>query len=134
MLYVFLQPSYMTMLTCVSLLSVAGRGKKKTMMYLMPMMAFFHLKALIVPILQAVLFIKKVLVLAAVFLPSLLSLVKLCKKPHHHYMPLFAEPEHPSDYHSDYSPHYGKEYDRRRRSREIGQAMAYRAYSNGNTY
>jgi len=47
-------------------------------------------------------------------------------------MPWYPEHEHTIEYHPDYSPYYGKEYVRRRRSREIGQAMAYRAYSNGN--
>jgi hypothetical protein len=103
-------------------------------MYLLPLISFFHLKALIVPILLAVLFIKKVLILGVIFLPSLLSLVKLCKPLHHQHAPWYPEHEPPSDYHSEYAPHYGKEYASRRRSREIGQAMAYRAYSNGNTH
>jgi hypothetical protein len=115
------------------LLSGARREKKKTtMMFLLPLLSFFHMKALLIPILLAVLFIKKILVLGVIFLPSLLSLVKLCR-PLRHHTTWIAEYEPDFDHHSEYSPHYhGKEYgNRRRRSREIGQAMAYRAYSNG---
>jgi hypothetical protein len=99
------------------------------MMYLLPLVSFFHLKTLLIPILLAVLFIKKVLVLAVVFLPSLLSLVKFCK-PQHHHTPWYPDHDHPIDHHLEYSPNYGKEYPSRRRSRETGKAMAYRAYSN----
>ncbi|KDR17760.1 hypothetical protein L798_07501 [Zootermopsis nevadensis] len=117
-----------------SLKGVAGRGKKKTMMYLLPLISFFHLKALLVPILLAVLFIKKVLILAIIFLPSLLSLVKWCKPMHHQHTPWYPEHEPHAEYHSEYFPHYGKEYASRRRSREIGQAMAYQAYRNDKSY
>jgi hypothetical protein len=114
---------------------VASRGKKKTLMYLLPLVSFFHLKALLIPILLAVLFIKKLMVLGVIFLPSLLSLVKWCKPQHHHYSPWLSDHEPPhSDYHAEYSPHYGKEYSSRRRGREIREAMAYRAYKNGNFY
>jgi hypothetical protein len=108
--------------------------KKKNMMFLLPLLSFFHLKIILVPILLAVLFIKKILVLAVIFLPSLLSLVKLCK-PFKHHPTWIAEYEPEIDHHAEYTPYYhGKEYgNRRRRSREIGQAMAYRAYSNGET-
>ena len=116
------------------LISVASRGKKKTLMYLLPLVSFFHLKALLIPILLAVLFIKKLMVLGIIFLPSLLSLVKWCKPQHHHYSPWTPDHEPPSDYHADYSPYYGKEYTSRRRGRDIKQAMAYRAYKNGNTF
>jgi hypothetical protein len=116
------------------LISVASRGKKKTLMYLLPLVSFFHLKALLIPILLAVLFIKKLMVLGIIFLPSLLSLVKWCKPQHHHYSPWTPDHESPSDYHADYSPYYGKEYTSRRRGRDIKQAMAYRAYKNGNTF
>jgi hypothetical protein len=100
-------------------------------MFLLPLISFFHLKALLVPILLAVLFIKKILVLAVIFLPSLLSLVKLCK-PFHHHPTWVAEYEHDIDHPSEYAPYFhGKEYgSRRRRIREIGQALAYRAHSN----
>ncbi|XP_069679288.1 uncharacterized protein [Periplaneta americana] len=89
-----------------TLKEVASRDKKKTLMFLLPLISFFHLKALLVPILLAVLFIKKLLVLGVVFLPSLLSLVKWCKPMHHHHVPWYPEPEPPIDYHSEYSPHY----------------------------
>jgi hypothetical protein len=113
------------------LISGARRDKKRNMMFLLPLIAFFQLKVLLVPILLAVLFIKKLLVLAVIFLPSLLSLVKLCR-PFRHPPTWIAEYEHDIDHHSEYSPSFhGKEYGSRRRSREIGQAMAYRAYSNG---
>jgi hypothetical protein len=113
------------------LISAARRDKKKNLMFLLPLISFFHLKALLVPILLAVLFIKKILVLGVIFLPSLLSLVKLCKPLHRHYPTWIAEYEPEMDHHSEYHPHYhGKEYGSRRRSREIGQAMAYRAHSN----
>jgi hypothetical protein len=102
------------------------------MMFLLPLISFFHLKALLVPILLAVLFIKKIMVLGVIFLPSLLSLVKLCKPLHRHYPSWVAEYEPEID-HSEYYPHYhGKDYGSRRRSRETGEAMAYRAYRNVN--
>ena len=116
------------------LISVASRGKKKTLLYLLPLVSFFHLKALLVPILLAVLFMKKLMVLGVIFLPSLLSLVKWCKPQHLHYSPWIPDHEPPSDYHAEFNPHYGKEIINRRRGREIREAMAYRAYKNGNTY
>jgi hypothetical protein len=116
------------------LISVAGRGKKKTLMYLLPLISFFHLKALLVPILLAVLKMKKLMVLGVIFLPSLLSLVKWCKPQHQHFSPWIQDHEPSSDYHAEYFPHYGKEHTTRRRGREIREAMAYRAYKNGNTY
>jgi hypothetical protein len=112
---------------------VASRGKKKTLMYLLPLISFFHLKALLVPILLAVLFIKKLLVLSVIFLPSLLSLVKWCK-PHHHYSAWVPDYDPPSDYHAEYAPHYGKEYISRRRGRDTRAAIAYQAYKNRNIY
>ncbi|KAJ4450950.1 hypothetical protein ANN_02385 [Periplaneta americana] len=113
--------------------AVASRDKKKTLMFLLPLISFFHLKALLVPILLAVLFIKKLLVLGVVFLPSLLSLVKWCKPMHHHHVPWYPEPEPPIDYHSEYSPHYGKEYATRRRSREVRRNEAQDLAFRGNT-
>jgi hypothetical protein len=112
-------------------ISGGRREKKKNMMFLLPLIAFLQLKALLVPILLAVLFIKKLMILAVVFLPSLLSLVKLCKPFRRH--PVWpVEYEHEIDHQSEYFPSsHGKEYGSRRRSREIGQAMAYRAHSNG---
>ncbi|KAJ9592968.1 hypothetical protein L9F63_015338, partial [Diploptera punctata] len=74
-------------------------------MFLLPLISFFHLKALLVPVLLAVLFIKKLLVLGVIFLPSLLSMVKFCKPSHHHHMPWFSEPEPAYEYH-EYTPHY----------------------------
>jgi hypothetical protein len=104
------------------------------MMLLLPLISFFHLKALLVPILLAVLFIKKILMLGVIFLPSLLSLVKLCKPLHRHYPSWVAEYEPEIDHHSEYYPHYhGKEYGSRRRSRETEEAMAYRGYSSANS-
>jgi hypothetical protein len=116
------------------LISTERREKKKNLMFLLPLISFFHLKALLVPTMLGVLFIKKILVLAIIFMPSLLSLVKLCKPFHHHHTTWTAEYEPDIEHHSEHSPHYyGKEYGSRwRRGREIGQAMAYRAYSNGN--
>lgn len=62
-----------------------ARGKKKKVALLLPLLLFLKLKALLVPTLLGVLFIKKALVLAAVFLPAVLSLIKVCKTPQHHH-------------------------------------------------
>lgn len=61
-----------------------ARGKKKKLAILLPLLSLlslFKVKLLLVPILLTVLFIKKLLVLAALFLPTILSTLKICKVP-----------------------------------------------------
>lgn len=65
-------------------LGTEARGKKKKLAILLPLLslfALFKLKLLLVPILLTVLFVKKILVLAALFLPTILSTLKVCKVP-----------------------------------------------------
>ncbi|XP_047111755.1 uncharacterized protein LOC124788528 [Schistocerca piceifrons] len=62
-----------------------ARGKKKKAAIVLPLILFMKLKALLIPTLLGVLFIKKLLVLAAVFLPALLHYLKACKMPYHHH-------------------------------------------------
>ncbi|XP_065351202.1 uncharacterized protein LOC135946769 [Cloeon dipterum] len=60
-----------------------SRGKKKKLQLLLPLLIlfkFFKLKVLLIPILLGVLAIKKILILAAVFLPSVIGLLKFCKQ------------------------------------------------------
>ncbi|KAF4528605.1 hypothetical protein B566_EDAN009209 [Ephemera danica] len=107
-----------------------SRGKKKKLQLLLPLLIlfkFFKLKVLLIPILLGVLAIKKILILAAIFLPSILSVLKFCKQ-----QPLYHEYSAAPAY--DYgvtgyaapgsSGSYGKEiYSRRNYD---AQALAYR--------
>lgn len=99
---------------------VSGRGKKLKL--LLPLALFFKLKTILLPILLGVLVIKKMLIAAAVLLPSLLGLVKICKHHHHGH-------HHYSDWSSgagsEYSPSYYPLHDS---SRRHAMQQAYRAY------
>ncbi|CAG2062135.1 unnamed protein product, partial [Timema podura] len=100
-----------------------GRHRKKKIALLIPLLFFFKLKVISVIILVSVLFIKKMILIAGVLLPSLLSMVKVCKPhhPHHHsyYAPTGYEAG--EEVHEDYAESYGhhhhpyhyKEYARR---------------------
>ena len=112
-----------------------GRGKKKKIYLLLPLLLFFKLKMLLVPILLGVLFIKKLLILGAVLLPSLMSLVKLCK-PNlpHSYAGWNSAPDASGEYSTGYSHSlpYHSEYHGRRTARWEPQALAYRGYQRSN--
>lgn len=114
-------------------LSVAeGRGKKKKLALWLPLLLFFKLKALLVPILLSVLFIKKLLILAAVLFPSLISLVKLCKPHHgHSYSGYTSGPDVSAEYSSGYDhsgPYHAEYHHGRRNGRWNPQSLAYRGY------
>ncbi|PNF33308.1 hypothetical protein B7P43_G07743 [Cryptotermes secundus] len=112
-----------------------GRGKKKKVALLLPLLLFLKLKALLVPILLGVLFIKKLLILAAILLPSLLSFIKLCKPSHgHSYSGWISAPDISGDYSSGYSHSggYHGDYHGRRSSRWAPHSMAYRGYHRAN--
>ncbi|XP_067008003.2 uncharacterized protein [Anabrus simplex] len=109
-----------------------GRGKKKKLALLLPLALAFKIKALLVPTLLGVLFIKKLLVLGAVLLPGLLSYVKYCRPPpHHHTHAVHTGYSADFDSASEFSsgpgfaapPHY-KDYPSRRHNN-----VAYRAYN-----
>jgi hypothetical protein len=112
-----------------------GRGKKKKVALLLPLLLFLKLKALLVPILIGVLFIKKLLILGAIVLPSLLSFIKLCKPSHgHSYSGWSSAPDVSAEYSSGYShtgPYHG-DYHGRRSSRWAPHSMAYRGYQRAN--
>jgi hypothetical protein len=112
-----------------------GRGKKKKLALLLPLLFFFKLKALLIPILLGVLFIKKLLILGAIVFPSLLSLVKLCKPHHgHSYSGWSSGPDVSAEYSSGYghpAPYHG-EYHGRRTGRWDPQSVAYRGYHRPN--
>ncbi|XP_059468632.1 uncharacterized protein LOC132192612 [Neocloeon triangulifer] len=111
-----------------------SRGKKKKLQLLLPLLIlfkFFKLKVLLIPILLGVLAIKKILLLAAVFLPSIVGLLKFCKQ-----QPFYHEYSAPAAY--DYgvtsyaagggassASTYGKDLYARRNYE--AQNMAYRA-------
>lgn len=67
--------------------SFGGRGlkKKKAAMLLPIVMLFklFKIKVIVALTLAAVIFIKKVILLFALFAPSYLQMLKICKVPHH---------------------------------------------------
>ncbi|XP_021923158.1 uncharacterized protein LOC110831454 [Zootermopsis nevadensis] len=112
-----------------------GRGKKKKLALWLPLLFFVKLKALLIPILLGVLFIKKLLILAAILLPSLLSLLKLCK-PHqgHSHSGWSSGPDVSSEFSSGYGhpgPYHG-EYHGRRTGRWDPQSVAYRGYHRTN--
>ncbi|XP_069679290.1 uncharacterized protein [Periplaneta americana] len=112
-----------------------GRGKKKKLALLLPLLLFFKLKVLLVPILLSVLFIKKLLILAAVLFPSLLSLVKFCKPHHgHSYSGWSSGPDSSAEYSTGYghaAPYHG-DYHSRRSARWDAQSLAYRGYHRNN--
>jgi hypothetical protein len=112
-----------------------GRGKKKKVALLLPLLLFLKLKALLVPILIGVLFIKKLLILGAILLPSLLSFIKLCKPSHgHSYAGWSSAPDASAEYSSGYShpgPYHG-DYHGRRSSRWAPHSLAYRGYHGTN--
>lgn len=101
-----------------------SRGKKKKLSILLPLLSLFGLmkiKLLLVPILLTVLFIKKIIVLAALFLPTILSTLKICKmmNPAQHPHAQFSGAEVNADYsggyaHSNYAQTanagYGKDW------------------------
>lgn len=113
-----------------------GRGKKKKLALVLPLILFLKLKMLLVPILLSVLFIKKLLILGAVLLPSLMSLVKLCKPPPHAhgYSGWSSGPDASAEYSTGYSHSvpYHSEYHGRRTARWEPQALAYRGYQRAN--
>lgn len=66
---------------------------------MMVLLKFGVVKALLIPILLGVLFIKKMIVLGVMALPSVLSMLKACK---------IVPPYHPHSYHSEvYQPVMG---------------------------
>ncbi|GLH04042.1 Uncharacterized protein GBIM_09829 [Gryllus bimaculatus] len=106
-----------------------ARGKKKKIALLLPLALFFKIKALLIPILLGVLIIKKLLVVAAVLLPSLLGLVKVCKPAHHHGQ---AYTLHSTDWSSAAGSEYGPPaygYPGHDGSRRHAHVAAYRAYA-----
>jgi hypothetical protein len=109
-----------------------GRGKKKKLALWLPLLLFFKIKVLLVPILISVLIIKKILILGAVLLPTLLSLIKSCKHHGHSYSGWSSGPEVSTDYSTGYSHGgpYHAEY--RRAGRWDPQSMAYRGYHRTN--
>ncbi|CAF4869329.1 unnamed protein product [Pieris macdunnoughi] len=85
-----------------------GRGKKKKLAIMIPflnLMATLKTKMLLIPILLGVMLIKKLLLVAALLLPSLLSTLKACKQHHPmtHYSYFGSDSQ---DYNSDYSNSY----------------------------
>ncbi|CAG4970356.1 unnamed protein product [Colias eurytheme] len=85
-----------------------GRGKKKKLAIMIPflnLLATLKTKMLLIPILLGVMLIKKLLLVAALLVPSLLSTLKACK--HHHPMTHYSYfGSDASDYNSDYSNSY----------------------------
>lgn len=86
-----------------------ARGKKKKLAILIPLLtllATIKTKFLLVPIFLAVMLIKKLLLAAALFVPSLLSTLKACKHQHPmtHYS-YFGNSDS-TDYNSDYGNTY----------------------------
>ncbi|XP_034837307.1 uncharacterized protein [Maniola hyperantus] len=86
-----------------------ARGKKKRLAIMIPflnLLATLKVKMLLIPILLAVMLIKKVLLIAALLLPGLLSTLKACKQHHHpmsHYSYFGSDS---SDYNADYANTY----------------------------
>ncbi|PSN40903.1 hypothetical protein C0J52_18725, partial [Blattella germanica] len=108
-----------------------GRGKKKKLALLVPLLLFFKLKVLLVPILLGVLFIKKLLILATVLFPSMLSLVKFCKPHHgHSYSGWSSGPDTSGEYSTGYGhvASYHGDYHGRRSARWDDRASPYRGY------
>ncbi|XP_046973050.1 uncharacterized protein LOC124539750 [Vanessa cardui] len=86
-----------------------GRGKKKKLAIMIPLLnllATLKTKMLLIPILLGVMLIKKLLLVAALLLPSLLSTLKACK--HHHPMTHYSYfgGDSSSDFNSDYGSSY----------------------------
>ncbi|XP_050685635.1 uncharacterized protein LOC126980057 [Leptidea sinapis] len=85
-----------------------GRGKKKRLAIMIPflnLLATLKTKMLLIPILLGVMLIKKLLLVAALLLPSLFSTLKACKQHHPstHYSYFGSDS---SDYNSDYANNY----------------------------
>ncbi|KAJ2940083.1 hypothetical protein O0L34_g14120 [Tuta absoluta] len=84
-----------------------SRGRRKKLALIVPLitlLAAVKTKLMLIPILLAVLFIKKLLLIAALFLPSLLNTLKHCKKHHASYSYFGANDA--SDFSSDYGSSY----------------------------
>nr|CAD7438368.1 unnamed protein product [Timema bartmani] len=110
------------------------RLKKKHLLLLIPL-GFLHMKLLILPILLIVLFIKKVIMIVILFLPTVLSWLRVCRKDHgpHWLIPeSHSEPHHEPEIYASHAPvhHYGKAFTGRRKSRAVTDAhpLAYRGY------
>ncbi|XP_063240128.1 uncharacterized protein LOC134540966 [Bacillus rossius redtenbacheri] len=111
---------------------------KKEVLLLMPL-AMISLKALMVPVLLGVLFIKKLLVVGVMLLPTLLSWLKICKRPRYSWLTVHEPEEHPYHYHAEHetSPYssylsaddhseHGLGYNRRRwRTRATGRGTSW---------
>jgi hypothetical protein len=112
-----------------------GRGKKKKIILLLPLLLFFKLKVLLIPILLGVLFIKKLLILGAVLLPSLLHMIKFCKPFHGHGHSVWnSGPDIAAEYSTGYGhsgPYHG-DYHGRRSMKWNPQSLAYRGYNTPN--
>ncbi|XP_039294911.1 uncharacterized protein LOC111048539 isoform X2 [Nilaparvata lugens] len=72
--------------------------KKKKFALLFPILAFMKylaIKAILVPIFMSVVFLKKIAILALIYLPTLLASLKICKKePIYFSKPLFPQEHH----------------------------------------
>ncbi|RZF36958.1 hypothetical protein LSTR_LSTR004646 [Laodelphax striatellus] len=75
-----------------------GHHKKKKFALLFPILAFMKylaIKAILVPIFMSVVFLKKIAILALIYLPTLLASLKICKKePIYFSKPLFPQEHH----------------------------------------
>ncbi|XP_049880838.1 uncharacterized protein LOC126377186 [Pectinophora gossypiella] len=83
-----------------------GRGRRKKLALIVPLLtllAAVKAKLLLIPILLSVLLIKKLLLIGALLLPSLLSTLKHCKKPHSY---SFFGSSDTGDFSSDYGNSY----------------------------
>ncbi|XP_014212866.1 uncharacterized protein LOC106642563 [Copidosoma floridanum] len=81
------------------------KKKKNIILPILILLNLIKLKLLILPIFLGVHFIKKLLVLGSLLLPSILAHLKICKvaqPSYHHYHPWAASAEYPVDYPSAY--------------------------------